>query len=107
MGKAIGVGGDLDDFISHHPAEQIDVVDALIHQRAPVLIPSAPPFGLIIVALIPVPSDVGGAVVEPAEAPGLQSFPDFSDGGVEPVLMAGAELDALLPGGEDEPVCVL
>ena len=91
--------GDAVDFfhlVAHHPAQQVDAVDALIHQAAAVLGPGAPPGGLVIVAVVPVPADMDGAVGNLAEAARLQGLTHLLNGHIEAVLVAGGHLHALL-----------
>ena len=59
---------DLLYLVPHHPAEQVDAVNALIHQAAAVLGPGPPPGSLIVIVPVSVPSDVNGTVGDPAEA---------------------------------------
>ena len=45
---------DLIYLVSHHPAQQVDAVDALIHKAATILRPGAPPRGLVVIVPVPV-----------------------------------------------------
>ena len=70
-------------------------MDALIHQAAAVLGPGAPPGGLVVVAVVPVPADMDGAVGNLAEAAGLQRLTHLLNGHIEAVLVAGGHLHML------------
>ena len=94
MLQIVGIGHDLGHFIAHHPAQQINIMDALVHQRAAVLGPGAPPGSLLVIAGAPVPADMGRAVQHPAKAALFHRVPDFLNGFVKPVLVAGAQLQA-------------
>ena len=97
---------DLVDLLAHHPAQQVDAVDALVHQRAAVLRPGASPFGLVVVVAVAVPADVDRAVGELAEAARLQRLAHLLHRYVKAVLVAGGDLDALLLAAADDLVCV-
>ena len=79
MLKLVGIGHYFLNLITHHPAQQIDIVDALIHQAAAVLCPGAPPGCLIIVALATVPTDMRRSMGKPPKASGFQCFADILD----------------------------
>ncbi|CAN4071007.1 Dihydrolipoamide acetyltransferase component of pyruvate dehydrogenase complex, partial [Dysosmobacter welbionis] len=87
------LGIDLHHIIPHHPAQKIHAMDALVHHAASVLGPSAAPGGLVVIALVPVPAHMDGAVGELAEPALLQGLPGGLDRRIEPVLVAGAHLD--------------
>ena len=97
---------DLVDLLAHHPAQQVDAVDALVHQRAAVLRPGASPFGLVVVVAVAVPADVDRAVGELAEAARLQRLAHLLHRYVKAVLVAGRDLDALLLTAADDLVGV-
>ena len=102
--------GDAVDFfhlVAHHPAQQVDAVDALIHQAAAVLGPGAPPGGLVIVAVVPVPADMDGAVRNLAETTGLQGLAHLLNGHIEAVLVAGGHLHTLLLAAADDLLSVV
>ena len=77
-------------------------MDALIHQAAAVLGPGAPPGGLVIVAVVPVPADMDGAVRNLTEAACLQRLAHLLNGHIEAVLVAGGHLHALLLAAADD-----
>ena len=76
--------------VSHHPAQQIHTVDALVHHAPAVLGPGAAPGSLVVIALVPVPAHMDRPVGELAEAALLQCLPGSLHCRVEAVLMAGA-----------------
>ena len=59
--------------LPHHPAEKVDAVYALIHQRATVLLPRTAPGSLIVVALTAVPAHMDASVGKLPEPIGLDS----------------------------------
>ena len=87
--QAIRIRHDLRHIVAHHPAQKIDIMNTLIHQRAAVLLPCAAPFCLFIVVAVPVPSDMRRAVQHPAETAVLNRFSDFLYRLIKSVLMAG------------------
>ena len=106
MKALTGLAVDLHEFAVHHPAQQVDAVDALVHEAAAVLRPRAAPGRLLVVALVAVPAHVDGAVGEPAEAAVLERGARLLDGDVEAVLMAGRNEHAALLGAADDLVRV-
>ena len=98
---------DLVHLVPHHPAQQIDAVDALVHQAAAVLRPGAPPRCLIVVVPVTVPADVDAAVGEFAEAPPLYGMAQLLHRHVEAVLVAGGHLDVLFLAAADDLVRVV
>ena len=98
---------DLVHLVSHHPAQQVDAMDALVHQAAAVLRPGAPPRGLIVVVPVTVPADVDAAVGEFAEAPPLYGMAQLLHRHVEAVLVAGGHLDVLFLAAADDLVRVV
>ena len=77
-------------------------MDALIHQAAAVLGPSAPPLGLIVIAAVTVPAHMDGAVGQAAETAALQSPAQLLHRHIEAVLMARGHLHALLGAAADD-----
>ena len=104
--KAVGKGCDFAYSVAHHPAQQIDVVNALVHEASAVLRPGAAPGGLTVVAFPPVPAHAGGAVIKAAESSFVQGFAYFYDRAVESVLMTDADGDASPFSGGDYRVGV-
>ena len=97
--------GDAVDFfhlVAHHPAQQVDAVDALVHEAAAVLGPGAAPGGLIVVAVIPVPADMYGAVGDLTEAACLQGLTHLLDSHIEAVLVASGDLHTLFRAAADD-----
>ena len=86
---------DLLHLVSHHPAKQVDAVDALVHQAPAVLGPGSPPGGLVIIVPVAVPAHMDGSVGEAAEPPRLQGSAGLLHRHVEAVLVAGGYFDAL------------
>ena len=100
--QAVGVGHDLHRLAAHHPDQQVDVVDALVHQTAAVLSPGASPLGPGVILPVTGPADMGSTVEHPAEAALFHSVPDLLNGFVEPVLVADADFHThFLRGGND------
>ena len=97
---------DLLDLVPKHPPEQIDAVDALVHESAAVLLPGPAPGRLLVIGLAAVPAHVDGAVGDGAEAALVERPPQLLDGEVEAVLVADGNLDALLAGALDDQVGV-
>ena len=93
VGLAVGVGKYLRHLAAHEPAEDIDLVNALVHQRAAVRPPGAPPFRRVIVGLVPVPVYPGAAVEHPPEPPRVHRGFDGLHRRIQPVLVAHAHLD--------------
>ena len=93
-----GLGVDASHLPAHHPAEQINAMDTLVHQAPAVLGPGAPPGRLIVIVLVPVPPHMDGPVGELAETPLFQGLSGGLNGVVEAVLVAGRNLDALFLG---------
>ena len=98
---------DLVHLVPHHPAQQIDAVDALVHQAAAVLRPGAAPRCLIVVVPVTVPADVDAAVGELSEAPPLYGVAQLLHRHVEAVLVAGGHLDVLFLAAADDLVRVV
>ena len=78
-----GHAGNAHQLVAAHPPQQVDAVDALVHQRAAVAGPFAPPVRLFIVGPVPAPADRHRPVGEPAEAEKYRSellaaFPNSS-----------------------------
>ena len=101
-----GLGVDRDHLAAHHPAQQVDAVDALVHEAAAVLGPGAPPGGLAVVAPVPVPPHVDRSVGHAPEATLLHGSADVAHGDVEAVLVAGRYLHAALLGAPHDLVGV-
>lgn len=76
------------DLITHHPQEQIDAVDALVHQAPTVFLPRPPPWSLGIIFPIPIPADVNRAMAEFPETSRFKRFSRLLNRNVESVLMA-------------------
>lgn len=82
---------DLDNLAAHHPTQQVNAVNALVHEAAAVLGPRAAPGRLLVVALVAVPANVNGAMREPAEAPRLKGRTRLLDSNVKAILVAGRD----------------
>ena len=93
MVEVVGIGHDLGHAVAQHPAQQINAVDALVHQRAAVHGPGAAPGRLTVVFLAPVPAHMHRAVQHAPEALFLHGGADLLNGFVEAVLMARAQLE--------------
>ena len=103
------LSGDTVNFVNlaaHHPAQQVDAVDTLVHQCAAILCPGASPFCLIVVVAVAVPANVDRTVRKLAEASCFQRFSHLLNRYIESVLMAGRNLDALFLAAADNLVCV-
>ena len=94
MVEVVGVGHDLGHAVAQHPAQQVDAVDALVHQRPAVHGPGAAPGGLSVVFLAPVPAHVHRAVQHAPEALFLHGGADLLNGFVEAVLVTCAQLES-------------
>ena len=89
-----GSAVDFDQLVAAHPAQQVDAVDALVHQRAAVAGPLAAPVRLGVIGPVPAPADGDGPVGQPAEAAALQRGPHLLHRLVEAVLVACAHRHA-------------
>lgn len=105
--ELVGVSIHLIDVIPHHPPQEVDVVDALVHQSPAVLLPSAAPGGSVIVVSPPVPPDMGSTVEETAEAVLLHRLSYFHHRLVEAVLMAGADSHVVFLRLLDDGISIL
>lgn len=94
--ELVGVGVDLINVITHHPPQEINVVDALVHQGPTILLPGAAPRGTVIVVTPPVPTDMGSSVEETTETVLLHRLPNLHHRLVEAVLVAGADSHPML-----------
>ena len=101
-----GQAVDLVDVITEGPAEEVNTVDALVHECAAVLCPGAAPGSLGIVVAVAVPADMNGTVGKPAEAAGLECPAHFLDRNVEAVLVACGDLDIFFVREGNDPVSV-
>ena len=102
MELLLGDAVDLLHLVAHHPTQQVDAVDALVHEAAAILSPGAPPGGLVIIAVVPVPANVDGAVGNFSKAPGLQSLAHLLNGHVEAILVTGGDLHMLFLAAADD-----
>ncbi len=102
-----GLAVDLEDVVAEGPAQEVNAVDALVHERAAVLGPGAAPGCLLVVGAAAVPADMYGTVGKPAEASGLKCPAHFLDRNVETVLVAGGNLDVFFVGESNDPVGVV
>ena len=98
---------DLFDLVAHHPAQQVNAVDTLVHQAAAVLRPGAPPGRLGIVVPVPVPANMDGAMGNLSEATRFQRPAGFLHRNVETILMAGGNLHALFFTAADDLLRVI
>ena len=98
---------DLIYLISEHPAEKVDAMDTLIHQRTAVRCPFSSPWSLSVIALVPVPQYMDGTMGQFSEAPSFQSLSGLLYCQIEPVLMAGRYLHVLFPGTTDDLIRIL
>src|SRR5262249_3560749 len=69
------------------PYQQIHVVARLVHEDATVVGPGAPPRILVVIGLIPRPTNANAACHQLPEAPGFQRFSQLDDWHIEPVLL--------------------
>ncbi len=88
------------------PAQQVNAMNALIHQRAAVQGPCPSPGGLLIIRPVPVPAHVDRAVRQTAKPPLLQSPAHGLDGKIKSVLVAGAHLYSLFLRTADDGIRV-
>ena len=49
---------DFFDLVSEHPSEQVDAMDALVHERAAILLPCSSPGRLLVIGFATVPADI-------------------------------------------------
>ena len=82
--------------IPHHPAQKINIMNTLIHQRTAVLLPGAAPLRPGIILIIPGPANMCCPMKHPSKAVHLHRLTDFLDGLVKTVLVAGTDLHTLL-----------
>src|SRR5699024_963604 len=78
------------------PLKQINVMNALVHQRAAVLSPGAAPRSLLIIRHRTVPKNTGRTVDKLSETAVLKGTVQLADRSVKAVLMANADRNALL-----------
>ncbi len=95
--------GDLGDR-SHAPAEQVDVVDALVHQRPAVHGVGATPRRAVVVSLAAVPLGAGLTEHQAAQGGLVEQALGLDEPGVETVLRDHRQGDACRPRRLDEPV---
>ena len=103
----LGDAVDLVHLVSHHPAQKVDAVDALVHQAAAVARPFPAPRRLIVVVAPAVPADVDAAVGEPSEAACLYGMAQLLHRHVEAILVTGGDLDMLFLAAADDLVRVV
>lgn len=101
-----GLAVYLVNVVAEGPAQEVNAVDALVHEGAAVLCPGAAPGSLLVVGAAAVPADMYGTVGKPAEASGLEGPAHFLDRNVETVLVAGGNLDVFLARKCNDPVRV-
>ena len=73
---------------AHHPTQQVDGVDALVHETAAVLVPCTAPSSLTVVGVIAIPPHRRAAVGKHTKTARLQSAPNGLDSRVKTVLVA-------------------
>ena len=95
--------GDL-GYRAHAPAQQVHVVDALVHQRAAVHGPGAAPRGAVVVGLRPVPLGAGLGEHQPAQGPVAEQPLQLDQAGIEAVLGDHGQRHPGRAGRLDEPV---
>ena len=91
---------------AHHPAQQINAVDALIHQRAAVLCPGSSPFCLIVVIAVAVPTNMDGTMREFTKASCFQCFSHLLNRYIKTVLMASRNLNAFFFTAANDLLCI-
>ena len=79
------------NLVSHHPAQQVDTVDALIHKTSTVACPFSAPGGLRVVAFAAIPAYMNGTMRELAKPPRFDCRTKLLNGNVKPVLVAGSD----------------
>ena len=107
MELLFGDAVDLVHLVPHHPAQQVDAVDALVHQAAAVLRPGTPPRRLIVVVPVTVPADVDAAVGELSETASLYGMAQLLHRHVEAVLVAGGNFNVLFLAAADDLVRIV
>lgn len=92
---------DLRNIAAHQPAEQVDAVDALIHQRSAVLSPCAAPVARGVIFFVAPPQHVNAAVQQSAEPAVVDRAARELHRTVEAVLVVRAHRNAGGIGGGD------
>ena len=96
--EAVARGTEHLDRRAHHPTQQVDGVDALVHETAAVLVPCTAPSSLTVVGVIAIPPHRRAAVGKRAKTARLQSAPNSLDSRVKTVLVAYRHAYAAPPG---------
>lgn len=86
--EAIARGTEHLDRRAHHPKQQVNGVDALVHEATAVLVPRAAPRSLAVVGVVAIPAHRRAAVGKRTETTCLQSAPNSLDSRVKTVLVA-------------------
>ena len=86
--------GDLDDRLAHQPEQQVQVVDPLVHETAPVEADRSPPAGapVILRGAVVLADEVGKHDL--AELPVLEQLPELAVDRLGTALEHAAELDS-------------
>ena len=94
------------DLAAHHPTEQINIVNTLIHQRTAVLLPCAAPGRPVVVFVVSAPSDMSRPIKQSPEPIHINGFPYDLHRFIKSVLVTGADLHMMLDGCRYDGVCV-
>ena len=98
--QGAGVGHDAFDR-ADQPVEQVDVMAGLVHEGAAVKLPSAAPFGAVVIGLRARPEHIDGHAVDLPEALLLDCALEQLQRGVAPVLLDHKKAHASLVAGLD------
>ena len=91
-------------FVAHHPTQKVDAVDALVHEASAILFPRAPPRRLIVISLVPVPTNMDAAVGYLPETPLFKRPARLLHRHVESILMAGGNRHATILRTRDNEI---
>ena len=98
---------DFFHLIAHHPAKQVDAMDALVHECSAVTCPAAAPRRLLIVGPVPVPTHVDGTMRQPSKTPLIQCGPHPLYGEIKAILMAYRHFSPRLTCPVNDPIGIL